>query len=125
MNDKARSSMRVRAKWVRGTPRGVRLGWQLVILVTLVTSLGMGKAMAVPSESVRGGGPPVPSLAWSDCGDGFECSDANVPLDYRVPFGRTITLHLIRRPAADPARRIGTLLMQPGGPGGSGVVLCP
>jgi pimeloyl-ACP methyl ester carboxylesterase len=54
-------------------------------------------------------------------GDGFQCATATVPLDYDRPRGRTITLALIRLPAADPARRIGSLFPNPGGPGGSGV----
>ncbi|MEV0220062.1 alpha/beta hydrolase [Streptomyces sp. NPDC050704] len=65
--------------------------------------------------------PPVPTLAWSDCQGGFECASADVPLDYREPQGRTITLAVIRKKAADPAKRKGTLFMQPGGPGNSGV----
>ncbi len=65
--------------------------------------------------------PPVPSLAWSDCQGGFECASADVPLDYRDPQGRTITLAVIRKKATDQAKRKGTLFMQPGGPGNSGV----
>jgi pimeloyl-ACP methyl ester carboxylesterase len=64
---------------------------------------------------------PVPSLDWSDCQGGFECANAAVPLDYRDPQGRTITLPVIRKKAADPAKRKGTLFLQPGGPGNSGV----
>jgi pimeloyl-ACP methyl ester carboxylesterase len=58
---------------------------------------------------------------WSDCGEGFQCADADVPLDYRRPHDRTISIALIRRVAADPAQRIGSLFFNPGGPGGSGV----
>ena len=64
---------------------------------------------------------PVPTLTWSDCQGGFECADAQVPLDYREPQGRTITLAVIRKKAADPSKRKGTLFLQPGGPGNSGV----
>jgi pimeloyl-ACP methyl ester carboxylesterase len=64
---------------------------------------------------------PVPTLTWSDCQGGFECADARVPLDYREPQGRTITLAVIRKKAADPSKRKGTLFLQPGGPGNSGV----
>ncbi|PAZ14244.1 alpha/beta hydrolase [Streptomyces sp. SA15] len=65
--------------------------------------------------------PPVPSLSWSDCQGGFECASADVPLDYREPQGRTITLAVIRKKATDEAKHKGTLFMQPGGPGNSGV----
>src|SRR5262249_50501855 len=50
-----------------------------------------------------------------------ECSELTVPLDYDEPNGATIDLAVVRVPATDPAHRIGTLLMNPGGPGGSGV----
>jgi pimeloyl-ACP methyl ester carboxylesterase len=65
--------------------------------------------------------PPVPSLAWSDCQGGFECANAQVPLDYRDPQGRTLTLAVIRKKATDQTKRKGTLFLQPGGPGNSGV----
>ncbi|MET9813451.1 alpha/beta hydrolase [Streptomyces sp. NPDC006386] len=65
--------------------------------------------------------PPVPNLTWSDCQGGFECANADVPLDYRDPQGRTITLAVIRKKAPDQGRKKGTLFLQPGGPGNSGV----
>ena len=44
-----------------------------------------------------------------------------VPLDYDRPKGKQITLALTRLPAGDPGRKIGSLFINPGGPGGSGV----
>jgi pimeloyl-ACP methyl ester carboxylesterase len=44
-----------------------------------------------------------------------------VPLDYANPAGRTIQLAVIRAPATDRTHRIGSLITNPGGPGGSGV----
>jgi pimeloyl-ACP methyl ester carboxylesterase len=44
-----------------------------------------------------------------------------VPRDYADPGGATITLALARKPARTPAARIGSLVMNPGGPGNSGV----
>ena len=67
--------------------------------------------------------PPVPALHWTDCGDGFECATARVPLDYDHPRGPTISLALSRLPAGDPSRRIGSLILGAGGPGESGVDL--
>ncbi|WP_245647299.1 alpha/beta hydrolase [Microtetraspora niveoalba] len=58
-------------------------------------------------------------LDWSDCGDGFQCSRAEVPLDYSAPSGEKIGISVIRLPAT--GKRIGSLLINPGGPGGSGV----
>jgi pimeloyl-ACP methyl ester carboxylesterase len=59
-------------------------------------------------------------LNWSDCGGGFQCSSAKVPVDYAKPSD-TFSLSLIRLPATDKAHRIGSLFTNPGGPGGSGV----
>ena len=67
------------------------------------------------------GGAPVPRLHWRDCGNGFECTTARVPLDYDRPRGRTIRLALLRLPASEPSRRIGSLFINPGGPGAAAV----
>jgi pimeloyl-ACP methyl ester carboxylesterase len=60
-------------------------------------------------------------LEWETCSRGFECTTIVVPLDYGDPALGTISLPLIRRPAADEENRIGSLLVNPGGPGVSGV----
>lgn len=59
--------------------------------------------------------------AWIGCDGGFECSGVRVPLDYGDPGGESIDLAMIRSPASDSAGRIGSLLLNPGGPGGSGI----
>ena len=52
------------------------------------------------------------------------CARLAVPLDYAHPGGRTITLALNEIPATAPAgQRLGPLLVNPGGPGGSGLRL--
>ena len=59
-------------------------------------------------------------LAWTGCGGDFQCAKLRVPLDYAAPTGASIQLALIRlRTASD--KRIGSLILNPGGPGGSGV----
>ena len=58
-------------------------------------------------------------LDWSDCGDGLQCATAHVPLDYDKPSGKQISLAVIRRPADDAKRRIGSLFVNNGGPGNS------
>ncbi|HET7405626.1 MAG TPA: alpha/beta hydrolase [Mycobacteriales bacterium] len=60
-------------------------------------------------------------LTWRGCGGGFQCSTLTVPLDYQQPAGRRIAIAVIRLPAADPGQRIGSLVINPGGPGGSGI----
>lgn len=62
----------------------------------------------------------VPELTWASCRDDFECSTLTVPLDWSDPDGATIDLALIRKPARG-ADRIGSLLVNPGGPGEPGV----
>ena len=65
--------------------------------------------------------PPDRGLTWSDCDDGFECAELDVPVDDTDLGGDTLTLALARRAATDPANRIGSLLINPGGPGGSAI----
>jgi pimeloyl-ACP methyl ester carboxylesterase len=60
-------------------------------------------------------------LAWVDCGGGLQCATVPVPLDYARPAGPAISIALIRFPASDQAHRVGSLFINPGGPGGSGV----
>ncbi|WP_244931090.1 alpha/beta hydrolase [Nocardioides sp. W7] len=72
--------------------------------------------------------PPEPALAsyysqrlrWESCRDRFECSTLTVPLDYAEPAGETIDLALLRAPAGDPDGRVGSLVVNPGGPGAPG-----
>jgi pimeloyl-ACP methyl ester carboxylesterase len=63
---------------------------------------------------------PVP-VAWSGCGGGLDCATVAVPISYQDPGGATLDLALVRHPADRPDQRIGTLLVNPGGPGASGV----
>ncbi len=60
------------------------------------------------------------TLSWSGCGHGLQCATAIAPLDWADPAGATIELALIRQPATGGQPR-GSLLVNPGGPGGSGV----
>lgn len=97
-----------------------------------------------PPPAATSSAPPGPSgdlerfygqtLAWGSCADfatsaltadafatpGLECSRVQVPLDYAAPGGRTAEVAVLKRPAEDPAVRIGSLVVNPGGPGGSG-----
>ncbi len=60
------------------------------------------------------------SLAWEPCHDEFECTTLEVPLDYAEPEGRTIDIAVLRAGTAGDDR-IGSLIVNPGGPGASGV----
>ncbi len=59
-------------------------------------------------------------LDWRSCG-GNQCTRLTVPLDYAHPEGKSISLAVLRVPASDRGRRVGQLVVNPGGPGGSGI----
>lgn len=59
----------------------------------------------------------VPVLHWKTCDGGFQCATARVPLDYRHPRGAKISIAVVRHLATDPARRLGSLFVNGGGPG--------
>lgn len=61
-------------------------------------------------------------LKWRACGvPGFDCATMKAPLDYAKPDGESIDLAVARRKATGPGKRLGSLLVNPGGPGGSAV----
>jgi pimeloyl-ACP methyl ester carboxylesterase len=93
-------------------------------VVTRIAALAVGVATvftAVPAVGAATEEVAIPTLTWSDCQDGFQCGTAKVPLDYDRPAGTKIDLALIRLPAPDQARKIGTLFVNFGGPGASGL----
>lgn len=59
------------------------------------------------------------TLTWSDC-PGGQCATLTVPVDYAQPDGATIDLAVLKVPATSRSR-LGSLVVNPGGPGGSGV----
>jgi pimeloyl-ACP methyl ester carboxylesterase len=67
----------------------------------------------------------APEIQWKDCpiayGTGFDCGALDVPLNHDDPDGQTIAIELVRLPATNPQSRLGTIFLNPGGPGGSGV----
>ncbi len=65
--------------------------------------------------------PPVTPMVWSPCNGDLQCGTLVVPLDYAQPAGPTIPIAVARHPAEDPAARIGSLVIDPGGPGVSGI----
>ena len=91
---------------------------------TLPGASGIGGAAGGSTGGASAGGSP---LSWRSCpvsGVSMQCARLTVPLDYSHPGGRKITLALSRVPAtAPPGQRLGVLLVNPGGPGGSGLTL--
>ena len=82
-----------------------------------------GPAASASSSSATS----APALGWHSCslgGASLQCASLRVPLDYARPGGRKITLALSRVPATAPrSQQQGDLLVNPGGPGGSGLSL--
>lgn len=64
--------------------------------------------------------PPVTPVQWTPCGS-LLCGTVAVPLDYAQPQLGTIQIAMAMHRATDPAERIGSLVINPGGPGVSGV----
>ncbi|HYZ56201.1 MAG TPA: alpha/beta hydrolase [Streptosporangiaceae bacterium] len=104
-----------------------------VMLVTLSAAPGHADPAVASAAALTGySSTPVSykvKLKWASCGATapapFQCATAPAPLDYRHPAGQRIQLALIRLPAANPKQRIGSLFINFGGPGGSGVSLLP
>jgi pimeloyl-ACP methyl ester carboxylesterase len=63
-------------------------------------------------------------IKWHACAPDYpsslQCGELSVPLDHRRPRGAKITLGFNRLRAPDRARRVGSLIVNPGGPGGAG-----
>jgi pimeloyl-ACP methyl ester carboxylesterase len=96
----------------------VRVALAFVIVITLTGACVPNS----PSTAHNSPSIPTPGLVrWSDCGKGFQCGAVDVPLDYANPGAGTIAIAVDRKPATDAPHRIGSLLLNPGGPGASGV----
>jgi len=79
------------------------------------------KDCPAPSEAEGGGTAPSPLPG----GTRWQCATLRAPLDWNEPHGETIDIALIRAKAAGPGKRIGSLIFNFGGPGGSGVTSLP
>ncbi|MEU6777908.1 alpha/beta hydrolase [Nonomuraea angiospora] len=68
---------------------------------------------------------PRDTISWAPCPEdpAVECGTLTVPIDWNRPSNGTFEVGVARRKAADPAARIGALVLGAGGPGGSGVEL--
>lgn len=120
-----------------------RVGTRSWVLIALVASLGLlsacsGSASPAKSTSLPAtrhtpaAFPAVPQpapLRWRACPSavdtpGAECAALKVPLDYAKPTGAQITLELSRvRHTSSASNYLGAILVNPGGPGGSGLGL--
>lgn len=77
-------------------------------------------------SQVLGWGPCAPFARTDDDrrsfdSTAFDCAWLAVPLDHDRPAGPAVRVGVLRRAAADPERRVGALVVNPGGPGASGM----
>jgi pimeloyl-ACP methyl ester carboxylesterase len=133
---------------VAGCRRRGRTGWVSALALTATALLGVGACSAGGSSSGQGSppaaagtapgapqatGPVVPghsTLQWHSCTGQLaqqgvpECATLSVPVDYAKPGGRHISLALDMIPATAPkSQQQGIMLVNPGGPGASGLPL--
>jgi len=103
----------------------------LIVSACVVTPNGRSQAKTPsPAQKTAAQVPPsgqpslarfyTQDLAWSDCG-ADQCARLMVPIDYAHPDGDTLKLAVLKVPADGGSGRIGSLVVNPGGPGGSGV----
>ncbi|GAA1028886.1 MULTISPECIES: alpha/beta hydrolase [Amycolatopsis] len=92
-------------------------------LLTLLAAVAL-TATAVPASAASARS----AVNWGTCPADvtaplLQCTSIEVPLDYRNPDGKKISVEISRLPSGSPAKRRGVLLFNPGGPGGTGLTL--
>src|SRR6476659_9606801 len=87
----------------------------LAVLGTALTCFATAVAIDPPARAASS------AIQWKACHGGDFCAKVKVPLDYRDPHGPQISIAVVKQPATDPAHRIGSIFLNPGGPGGSGI----
>ena len=105
----------------------------LAVFVGIIAALGYqnfsadsnsnGSPAPSPTASILRGdgleGYYAQKLEWTECNEGFECSTFSVPIDYANPADGALLISAIRKLATGSA--LGSLILNPGGPGGSGI----
>ena len=95
-------------------------------LVAATCIVAFAAASARAQDGPPGGSRVGAPIRWAPCdppAQDVQCARIRVPLDWDRPHGRTISLALVRHLASKPDERIGTLFINPGGPGDTGVGL--
>lgn len=96
------------------------------VRVATATVTASFMVLSMIAHHATGPGPQQLGIAWTSCeglDERFQCARVPVPLDWNEPGGERIELSVIRRLASRPQERIGSLFLNPGGPGQSGVEL--
>jgi pimeloyl-ACP methyl ester carboxylesterase len=99
--------MRFAAKWVA---------------VAAAAVVGLSVLLAPPATATTDTGAGVDTINWQPCAANpqADCGWVTVPIDWSHPSGPTIQLAVSRVRASDPAERVGSIVVNPGGPGGPG-----
>ncbi len=89
--------------------------------LSAVPSLAAKKAATTSAkERKRVDSVKTPKLGWYKCYETAECATVRLPLDYDKPKGATTEIAVLRVKARNQSKKIGSLFINPGGPGGSG-----
>jgi pimeloyl-ACP methyl ester carboxylesterase len=99
----------------------LRFGTMAVVVLCLVAVSLSAPNVAAASPGPRSGSAAINWTACDPPGSGLECARVPVPLDWDKPNGKQIELAVIRHLASRPAERIGSMFVNPGGPGASGI----
>lgn len=114
----------------RVRPRRARGGGVALLAVALAGALAVPTAAAARPDGAEPDSEPAAQVEWGECpadvvADAapyvLTCAKVPVPLDYAEPDGEQIQLQISRLASDNPAKRRGVLLLNPGGPGGSGL----
>ena len=102
--------------------RAARLAGSLSVSAALVVGMAAPALAAQPAVDDSLSSFYSQRLEWTPCDSGQQCAWLTVPRDYANPTGPTIRLRLARVPATgSPDQRQGSLVVNPGGPGASGL----
>ncbi|CAM3781437.1 alpha/beta hydrolase [Nocardiopsis rhodophaea] len=102
----------------------IKTGWVGGALALVLVATGCTAATSVGGEDSGGDSEPLAAfyqqdIEWQGCGEDFECGSYEVPLDYDDPAGERLEIAVKRLPASG-SDVLGSLVINPGGPGGSG-----
>jgi pimeloyl-ACP methyl ester carboxylesterase len=99
-----------------GRPRTSRR-WRRTLPIALVMAAIAVACGSHPEDTLLPGG----TLVWTGCGDGLRCATLVVPVDHGDPDGASLEVALAARPSRAGPGRLGLMLVNPGGPGASGI----
>jgi pimeloyl-ACP methyl ester carboxylesterase len=85
----------------------------------VLSAVAAAPGSAAPAGQALVDAVPTPKLGWYKCYQIAECATAMLPLDYSRPNGAKTEIAILRIKAKDQSRKIGSLFLNPGGPGGS------